>query len=51
MENDLGTAVWQHRLRVGHFARVSIERPHTFHSPRERRRGPKFSVSHRVPRR
>ena len=51
MENDLGTAVWQHRLRAGHFARVSIERPDTFHDPRERRRGLKFPVSHRVLRR
>jgi hypothetical protein len=48
MENDLGAAVWKHRLGVGHFARVSIERPDTFDDPRERRRGLKFLVSHRV---
>lgn len=47
MENDLGTPVWQHRLRTGHFARVSIERPHTLHDPHEWRRGQKFPVLHR----
>ena len=51
MENDLGTAVWQHWLRAGHFARVSIERPDTFHDRREWRRNLKFPISHRLLRR
>ena len=51
MENDLGTAIWQDRLRGGHFAHVSIERPDTFHHPGEWRRGLKFPVSHPVLRR
>ena len=46
MQNDLGLAVGEHRLRVSHLARVAVECPHARHNWRQQRGGRVFAVDH-----
>src|SRR5262245_47284813 len=46
MQDDLGTTVGQHRLGVGHLARVAVERPHAVHDWRQYGSGHVFPVDH-----
>jgi len=46
MQNDLGPAVGQHRLRASHLARVAVECPDSIHDERQGRNGRVFPIDH-----